>query len=146
MDTPLMISIAAGLAGTTAMLLLLELLMVTHAVEGDLPWALGQLVLRRERHTKVAGLVLHYGFGVSFGIIYTNLVRLAEPETAWGVVGLCLAMGLVHGVAMALGLIGLARFHPVKRFHDAPAPAAAAHGVAHLLFGLAVAGVVLAFD
>src|SRR5437764_368331 len=96
MESFSLVALFAGLAGTTAMLGFLYLLAFTHAIESRLPVALGAVMLKRMEGALGVGLTLHYGFGIAFGFLYTNLITLAEPQSKAAVVGLGMAMGLVH--------------------------------------------------
>ena len=143
MESLNLLALVAGLAGTTAMIAVLEILTLTHAVEGDLPRALGAILMRREKRTLLVGLVVHYAFGLCFGVIYTSLVMLAEPETNAALLLLCAGFAVVHGVFSTLAMIGFSERHPSPKFRERPVPAALAHGVAHLAYGLALAAVLI---
>lgn len=133
-----LVMLAAGVVGTTVMLAVLELLTLTHAVDGQLPQALGSELMRREKGSLVAGLVAHYIFGISFGFLYTNLVVLAEPESKPMIVLWCLGYGVLHALLMTVAMLGLARRHPSPRFRERPLPCAAAHGVAVIAYALSL--------
>lgn len=133
-----LVMLASSVVGTTVMLAVLEVLTLTHAVDGQLPQALGSELLKREKGSLQVGIVAHYIFGISFGFLYTNLVVLAEPESKLMIVLWCLGYGVLHGFLMTIVMLGLARRHPSPRFRDRPLPCAAAHGVAVVAYALSL--------
>src|SRR5688572_16067908 len=138
MDSISLVALMAGLAGTSAMLAFLYLLAFGRAVESRLPLALGAVMLKRMEGALGIGLMLHYGFGIAFGFVYTNLIVMAEPASGAAIVGLGLAFGLVHGIFATMFMIGMAERHPLKQFREAPVASSLAHGVGHLIYGLVV--------
>lgn len=144
MESFYLVALFAGLAGTTAMLGFLYLLAYTHAVESRLPVALGAVMLKRMEGALGVGLMLHYGFGVAFGFIYTNLIVMAAPESKAAIVGLGMAIGLVHGIFATMFMIGMAERHPLKQFRESPVSSSLVHGVGHIIYGLAVGLTILA--
>lgn len=139
------VAFIAGLCGTAATHLFLFALARAQLVESRLAVKLGALVLRREEGVSHMGILLHYIFGALFGLIYVNLVVLAEPESVAGVFLLCLVLGLAHGTLAALALLRFARLHPLPPFREASVSVAVAYGAAHLIYGMVVALVLLAF-
>lgn len=144
MESLYLVSLIAGVVGTTAMLAFLYFLAYAHAIESRLPLALGAILLKRMEGALPVGLALHYAFGIAWGFIYVNLIALAQPESAIALVFMAVAFGLVHGIFATFTMIGMADRHPLKQFRETPVVSSLAHGFAHLIFGLAIGLTILA--
>lgn len=107
-------AIAAGLVATG----LMTLAIIAGKVMGlatDMVRVLG-LVFTSERHPVgmyVVGLVVHFGFGAVFGIIYALLLTAIGAAPILGAAAAYGAMfGAVHGVVIGAGLGALPVVHP----------------------------------
>lgn len=141
-------AIVSGLIGGAAMVVFLYMgiAMMPNQMRMNVLLMLGTMMLPAGAMAYGAGLVMHAGASIVFGLIHGAVFAAADLETATGAWGLL--FGLVHwGVSgMALSMVGM--MHPLMRRGEmeAPGPFAISLGPAtamgflmlHLMFGLLV--------
>ncbi len=107
-------AILAGIFGTALMTLAIYAGKVM-GLRSDMVEILGLIFVPPERRKAVyvVGLMVHFGFGALFGIVYAILltavgvVQMVGMAAAWGAV-----FGAAHGVVVGAGLGALPALHP----------------------------------
>jgi hypothetical protein len=142
MDLMLVLKIVfAGLAGTTAMILLMGLIHGLKWAEADMVRAIGSLYTEEEEGALPVGLVVHMTGGVFFAFLYALLISVAPiPPTSPGAVFLvCLLAGVFHGFVVSIFLaVVVAEYHPLKRFQKAGVDVVLSHLAGHVAYGATV--------
>ncbi len=139
----ILISIVAGLIGTGGMTLVLWGITRSGWAHADMVRAIGSAFTRSYETSLKPGLLIHFGAGIPFAMIYLfalsllNLNSFISKLIAGGFVGFW------HGFAFSFVMVILAEHHPVDKFKNAGFQVAAAHFLAHIVFGLLV-GLVMA--
>lgn len=142
MDLILGLKIAfAGVAGTTAMILLMGLIHGLKWAEADMVRAIGSLYTESEKEAFPVGLVVHMTGGVFFAFLYALLVSVAPipPGSAGAVFLVCLLTGVFHGMVVGIFLaVVVAEFHPLERFRKAGVDVVLSHLAGHVVYGATV--------
>lgn len=130
----------AGLAGTAAMTLLLQIPKWVGFGNTDIIRAVGALVTRKQEGAFLPGLIIHFSAGIIFAYVYVLLLSLSHipinPITG-------LFLGGLHGaVIMILVSIMILEHHPIALYHERGPMTGFAQLLAHMVYGLVVGTVV----
>ncbi|MCX6957213.1 MAG: hypothetical protein NT164_01550 [Verrucomicrobiae bacterium] len=130
----------AGLAGTAAMTLLLQIPQWVGLGNIDIIRAAGALITRKQESAFLPGLIIHFGAGIIFAYAYVLLLSLSHipinPLTG-------LFLGSLHGaLIMLLVSIMILEHHPIATYHDRGPMTGFAQLLAHMVYGLIVGTVV----
>lgn len=130
----------AGLAGTAAMTLLLQIPKWINLGNIDIIRAVGALVTQKQERAFLPGLILHFGAGIIFAYAYVLLLSLSHipinPLTG-------LFLGSLHGaLIMLLVSITILEHHPIATYHERGPMTGFAQLLAHMVYGLVVGTIV----
>lgn len=131
--------VISGVVATAVMTLFLEAVTRSGLAHADMVKAIGSMVTKSLHNAFKTGIVIHFAWGIFFGICYTFILaafnlRMLSYTTAVG----C-SIGFVHGFAVSLMIVVVvAEHHPVEKFRKPGIEVAVAHFAAHVLYGLAV--------
>ena len=133
-------TIAAGLAGTALMTLLMTVIHHTGWARADMIRALGSTVTGTYSGSLLPGLFIHFAFGIVFALPYVIVLSGLALPTIWAAIGVGALLGFVHGFVMSFILIAaVAEKHPLEQFQEAGFEVAAAHILGHIGYGIGVA-------
>jgi len=129
-----------GLAGTTAMTLLLQIPKWIGLGNIDIIRAVGALTTQKHKEAFLSGLIIHFGAGIIFAYAYVFLLSLSHipinPLTG-------LFLGSLHGaLIMLLVSITILEHHPIATYHERGPMTGFAQLLAHMVYGLVVGTVV----
>jgi hypothetical protein len=96
-------AVAGGIAGTLVLTSGLRAASELRLTRMDLPFLLGTVVTDNRVRAKAVGYVLHFGFGLLFGLAYYAVFR-AIGESGWW---LGAVFGLVHGLFASTALVNI---------------------------------------
>jgi hypothetical protein len=134
----------AGIAATTAMVLVMYAIHAMKWANADMVRAIGSIYTRSYEMSLLPGLVSHYAIGIAFSFLYAMLIGVAPVSTGGGIVIIALLTGLVHGIVMSLFLaVMVAEHHPLPEFRSADVGVIGAHVAGHVVYG-ATLGICLA--
>jgi uncharacterized membrane protein YagU involved in acid resistance len=133
------IAILAGIVGTAGMTFTMYLINRTGIANARMVIAVGSIITKsREKAIKV-GLIIHFAFGIFFGMIYTFLIQIFEVAGFSSTVGIGFFIGCIHGFVMSFILvIAVAEHHPLEEFRDTGFAVAFAHVIGHMVYGTLV--------
>ena len=126
----------AGLAGTAAMTLLLQIPKWIGLGNIDIIRAVGALTTQKHKEAFLPGLIIHCGAGIIFAYAYVFLLSLSHipinPLTG-------LFLGSLHGALIMLFVsITILEHHPIATYHDRGPMTGFAQLLAHMVYGLIV--------
>jgi hypothetical protein len=137
--TALLITAAVGFVATGMMALTLYLINWGGFANADMINAVGSFVTKNEADALGTGLLIHFAVGITFAFVYVG------AWSAWALPGfqqyllLGVLSGAFHGLVVSFLLVAVvAEHHPLERFQKAGVGVAAAHWVAHLVYGLVI--------
>lgn len=130
--------IVAGLIATAGMTGFLWSVDRTGWANADMVRAVGSLITKSYHNALGVGLTVHFINGVIIAAVYFYVFSLVVPVNLVSEIVLGGVMGFAQGFVVSLGIIRLAYRHPVEAFQDADYKVAAAHLVAHVVYGLLV--------
>ena len=137
------IALAGGLLGTGAMTLLLTVINKSGLTHCDMLRAVGSLKTKSYDNALVPGVIIHFCVGIVFAVLYGLAIERLNLATYSATVAFCTAMGLFHGGIVGLLLVvTVAERHPLPEFQKAGFGVAAAHWIAHIVYGLVVGMVI----
>lgn len=130
----------AGLAGTLAMTLLLQIPKWINLGNIDIVRAVGALATRKQEGAFLPGLILHFSAGIIFAYGYVFLLSYSHlpinPLTG-------LFVGAIHGaIIMLLVSIMILEHHPIAYYHERGPMTGFAQLLAHMVYGVVVGTVV----
>ncbi len=131
----------AGIAGTTAMTLVMGLIHGFGWANADMVRAIGTLYTRKEDNAFSVGLSVHYGAGILFAFLYAVALYFApiQSPTAFSTVLVCILISFFHGLVVSMLLaIEVAEHHPLEKFRKAGAGVVFSHLIGHIFYGLFV--------
>lgn len=133
------IGIIAGLIGTAGMTLFLTIVTKSGIAHADMVRSVGSLFTRSLDNSYKTGIIIHTGWGIFFGIIYTFIISNFNLSSIFLIISVGFLIGFIHGFAVSLLLvIAVAEHHPVEQFRTPGFAVAVAHFVAHLIYGTLV--------
>lgn len=142
--SPLLMSLGAGLVGTTLMTLVMAMIHRAGVANADMIRALGSWYTKSYDNALGIGLLVHYTAGLVFSIPYAVVLGAFSDGGSLVTLGLGALLGLAHGLVMSLLLVAVvSERHPVERFRAAGVDVAAAHVLGHVVYGVGVAIVVV---
>jgi hypothetical protein len=109
MEVDLAQAVLAGVVGTAVMTAVLYMGFLM-GMRMDMPMMLGTMMLPKGPAAWVAGLVMHFGMGIVFFIVYAllfNAFGIREAVAGWGAI-----FGLVHGFVAGAALGMMPVMHP----------------------------------
>lgn len=133
--------VGAGIAGTTAMTLVMGLIHGFGWANADMIRAIGSLYTRREDNSFPVGLSVHFTAGILFAFCYAIALGFApiQSPTASSTVLVCILMSFFHGLVVSMLLaIEVAEHHPLEKFRKAGVGVVFSHLVGHIFYGLFV--------
>jgi hypothetical protein len=136
-------SLAAGLLGGAAMLLVMSLMTRSGLARGNMVIALGGMVTRSRENALRVGLILHTLSAVGFAMVYAmGMVWLGATDLPNALI-FGVAAGFLHGLIVSLGLVWVvAEGHPFEEYTDAGLAVGLSHLVGHVAYG-AVVGLII---
>ena len=128
--------VIAGLISTILMCVILETTTRLKIANADMIRALGSLFTGKYDNAAKPGLIFMLLSGIAFGFIYYAIISFFVPEPGIATILAGLAMGFFHGMVVSLALVVIvAEYHPLELFRKAGYEVAAAHLVAHVVYG-----------
>lgn len=130
----------AGLAGTLAMTLFLQIPTWIGLGNIDVIRAVGALITRKREGAFFPGLIIHFTAGIFFAYVYVFILSFSHipinPLSG-------LFLGSVHGaIIMLIVSIMILEHHPIAAYHYRGPMTGFAQLLAHMLYGLIVGTVV----
>ena len=133
-------TIIAGMAGTALMTLLMTFVHHAGWARADMIRALGSSVTGSYERSLVPGLMIHFASGVIFAFPYVLVLSGLDLPSAWGMIGVGVLIGFVHGFVMSFLLVAaVAEKHPLEQFQEAGFGVAVVHVLGHIGYGVGVA-------
>jgi hypothetical protein len=131
--------ILIGLIATACMTAFLYLVHYLRIAEADMFTAIGSLVTPVLKNAFSLGLYIQIVAGMIFAALYLVGASYFGFHTGFDFLCFGAAVGLAHGVVFSLVMVILvAEHHPVERFRRVGFGVVAAHGLAHVIFGLSL--------
>ncbi|MEO8398821.1 MAG: hypothetical protein ABI550_03290 [Ignavibacteriaceae bacterium] len=141
--TYIWLSIVAGIIGTTGMTLFLYVVTKSDVANADMVKAIGSLFTKSLQSATGVGLVIHFISGIIFAFFYILAISAFQVQGFLSNVGAGLLIGFIHGAVVSFLLVAsVAEHHPLPQFQKAGFSVAAAHWIAHLIYGLLI-GIVI---
>ena len=133
---PIFVPFLAGLLGTAAMMLLLEIPVWLGMPRLDITRAMGSYLTGNRENAYVPGTAINFVIGISFGYIYYWAFRFTQiPLTPLH----GMFAGAVHGaLVMVVVSIAILEHHPNPRYQQRGPLTGFAQLIAHILYGLIV--------
>jgi hypothetical protein len=133
------VGIVAGIIGTIGMTAFLSIVTKTDVVHADMVRAIGSLLTKSLDNALRVGLIIHITWGIIFGILYTVIISYFDVQNFLLTVSIGMVIGFIHGFAVSLLLVvAVAEHHPIEQFKNPGFGVAAAHFIAHLIYGTLV--------
>lgn len=137
--TVLVSVVITGVIATAVMSLALYMIHWRGFANADMINAIGSLFTRSEEDALSVGLVVHFLSGVIFALLYVGLWSVLAVDSVRLYLMLGLITGFAHGFVVSFILVAVvAHHHPIERFRNAGIGVAAAHLLAHVIYGAVV--------
>jgi uncharacterized membrane protein YeaQ/YmgE (transglycosylase-associated protein family) len=139
----IIIGLIAGIFGTSAMSIFLNLISKSGYANADMIRALGSLFTKSMNNAFQVGLALHMISGIIFAFIYTFIMMALNIHGFTACLGAGLIIGFIHGAVVSFLLVAtVAENHPLPQFQTAGFSVAVAHWAGHIVYGVVV-GIVI---
>ena len=136
-------SLAAGVLGGSAMLLVMAGMTRAGLARGNMVVALGGMVTRSRDNALRVGLILHTLSAIGFAMVYAMGMLWLGATDMPNALMFGAAAGFLHGLIVSLGLVWVvAEGHPFEEYSDAGLAVGLTHLIGHVAYG-AVVGLVI---
>ncbi|HEX2869102.1 MAG TPA: hypothetical protein VHO03_18820 [Ignavibacteriales bacterium] len=131
--------VVSGVIATAVMTLFLEAVTRSGLAHADMVRAIGSMITKSYNNAFRTGIVIHFAWGIFFGIVYTIVIAMFNARTLLYTTTIGSSIGFVHGFAVSMLLVVVvAEHHPVEKYRKPGIEVAVAHFAAHLLYGIMV--------
>ena len=136
-------SLAAGVFGGAAMLLVMSLMTQAGLARGNMVVALGGMITRSRDNAFRVGLMMHTLSAIGFAMVYAMMMLWAGATEMPNALFIGVGAGFFHGLIVSLMLVWVvAEGHPFEEYKDAGLAVGLSHLVGHVAYG-AVVGLVI---
>ena len=133
------ISLIAGIIATAGMTIFLQVVSKTGIANADMVRALGSLFTKKLDNAFGVGLTIHTISGIFFAFFYTLAITALNVHGLPSSIGSGILIGFIHGGVVSFLLVAsVAENHPLPQFQKAGFSVAAAHWIAHLIYGFII--------
>lgn len=135
----LVIVIVAGLAGLTALEIVMWLIARRGWAQGNMLVAIGSLITRKRENAFFIGALLHLGAALGFAGLYLFLMLKFGFTQFPAALAAGIGFGLLHGMVVTLALVWVvSEQHPLEEFQDAGLAVGVTHIAGHAAYGTVV--------
>jgi hypothetical protein len=136
-------ALIAGIFGTASMTIFLQIISKTGVANADMVRALGSLFTKSLDSAFSVGIIIHSISGLFFAFLYTIVITALNIHGVPSCAGSGTLIGFIHGGIVSFLLVAsVAERHPLPEFQKAGFSVAAAHWIAHIIYGFIV-GIVI---